>query len=514
MTRRTSLLAILVALVLIAAIAVAAVVGGRDTDDTSGNFKKPTPVADGIPDGLDDFYTQKLSWDDCGQAKCTWVKVPIDYEKPDGDTLRLRVKVVPAKGDGGRSLFLNPGGPGGEVLGFTDYMKSQFGGDVLDHYDLVGVDPRGVGKSTPVDCLSDRELDEYAASEPDPDDQAEIEKYRSQSVDFGKGCEKRSGALAAHISTEEAARDLDVVRALLGAKMFDWYGASYGTQLGATYATLFPKRVGRMVLDGATDPTLTAEESAFGQTTGFERALHAYIKDCVKESSCPLGRDAAAAEDKLDAFVQARDANPLRGSGGREVTQGITFYGIAVTLYDKETWPLLTQALSAAFKGDGSVLLHLSDAYFRREADGSYSENLGEANPAINCLDAGKEDASTLADVKASLPRFSKASPVFGRALAWGALSCTDWPIEGAHPQIDVDASGSKPIVVLGTTRDPATPYEWAKALKDELGSAVLVTRQGDGHTAYTAGNRCIKKAVDAYLVDGKVPKDGLVCKE
>ena len=514
MTRRTTLLALFVVLVLIGAVAVAAVVGGNDTTDTSSKFKKPTPATDGVPSGLEDFYSQKLSWDDCEEDKCTTVKVPIDYERPDGETLKLRVKVVPAQGDGGRSLFINPGGPGGEALGFTDYMKSQFGDAVLDRYDLVGVDPRGVGKSTPIDCLSDRQLDEYAASEPDPDDQAEIEKYRAQSVDFGRGCEKRSGALAAHISTEEAARDFDVIRALLGAKTFDWYGASYGTQLGATYATIFPKRVGRMVLDGATDPTLTAEESAFGQTTGFERALDAYIKDCVKKATCPLGNDATAAEDRLNKFVQARDTDPLSTGSQRKLTEGITFYGIAVTLYDKQTWSLLTQALSAAFRGDGSVLLQLSDAYFRREPDGSYSENLGEANPAINCLDAGPEDASTLDDVKASLPRFAKASPVFGKALAWGALSCTDWPIAGDHPQIDIDAADSEPIVVLGTTRDPATPYEWAKALTDQLGSAVLVTREGDGHTAYTSGNRCIKKAVDAYLVQGTVPKDGTVCKE
>src|SRR5205085_11012784 len=181
-------------------------------------------------------------------------------------------------------------------------------------------------------------------------------------------------------------------------------------QLGATYATRFPQRVGRMVLDGATDPTLTAEESAFGQTTGFERALDAYIKDCVKQAACPLGHDAVAAEDTLDAFVKARDTDPLNTGSPRKLTQGTTFYGIAVTLYDKSTWSLLTQALSAAFRGDGSVLLHLSDAYFRREPDGSYSENLGEANPAINCLDAGPEDASTLDDVEASLPRFTKAS--------------------------------------------------------------------------------------------------------
>jgi pimeloyl-ACP methyl ester carboxylesterase len=485
-------------------------------DDKATGTDGPAPAADGVPSGLEEFYTQELSWDDCGKARCTEVEVPIDYEEPDGDTLKLQVKVIPATGDGGRSLFVNPGGPGGEAHGFADYMKSQFGNDVLDTYDIVGVDPRGVGTSTPIDCLSDRELDAYAASEPDPDNEREIEEYRATAVDFGNGCEERSGALASHISTEEAARDFDVVRALFGSKTFDWFGASYGTELGATYATLFPKTVGRMVLDGAVDPSLSAEESAFGQTTGFQRALDAYIEDCIQRANCPLGRNAAAAEDKLISFVKARDTGPLTTGEERKLTQGHTFYGIAVTLYDKSTWPVLTQALTAAFKGDGSVLLRLSDVYFRRDTDGTYAENLGEANPAINCLDAGDDDAeaSTLEEVQDSLPRFEKASPVFGRTLAWGALGCTDWPIKALHPQAAVDATGSKPIVVLGTTRDPATPYEWAKALADQLGTAVLVSREGDGHTAYTSNNRCIKRLVDDYLVDGKVPKDGTTCKE
>ena len=511
MTPRTKLLAALLAVVLVGAIIVAAF-SISDDESESG---QPTPAAEGVPSGLEEFYTQKLSWDDCGEARCTTVEVPVDYEKPDGDTLKLQVKVIPAAGGGGRSLFVNPGGPGGEAQGFADYLRGQLGEDVLDRYDVVGVDPRGVGKSTPVDCLTDRELDAYSASEPDPDSPDEVEEYRAAIVDFGNGCTKRSGALASHISTEEAARDFDVVRALLGSKTLDWFGASYGTELGATYATLFPKTVGRMVLDGAVDPTLSEEEAAFGQTTGFQRALDAYIKDCVKQKTCPLGRDADAAEDKLIDFVEARDANPMDTGQERQLTQGTTFYGIAVTLYNKSTWSVLSQALTAAFQGDGSVLLRLNDAYFRRQPDGSYAENLGESNLAINCLDsADDDDESTLQEVEDSLSRFSEESPVFGRALAWGALSCTEWPIKAIHPGVDVDATGSKPIVVLGTTRDPATPYEWAKALTDELGTAVLVTREGDGHTAYTSGNSCIKKHVDDYLVNGTVPKDGATCKD
>jgi len=512
-TRRNTILALGLAIVLIGVIALAAALGGNDDDSKRGS--KTAPASEGVSNGLERFYGQKLSWDDCGGAQCTSVEVPTDYAKPDGDTLELKVKVVASRGEGGRSLFVNPGGPGGEAQGFADYMVSQLGEDVLERYDVVGVDPRGVGQSTPVDCLSDAEMDAYAASEPIPDDSAEIDEYRSTIVDFGEGCTEKSGALAAHISTEEAARDFDIVRALLGAKTFDWFGASYGTKLGATYATLFPKTVGRMVLDGAVDPSLTAEESASGQNTGFQRALDAYIKDCVRQKACPLGRDADVAEDKLVTFIDDRDQDPMSTGQKRQLTQGITFYGIAVTLYDKRTWPILTKALTAAFKGDGSDLLRLSDLYFRRQADGTYTENLGEANPAVNCLDYPDGDQeSTVEEVQDSLPRFTKESPAFGGFLAWGALGCTDWPIKATHAQVDIDATGSKPIVVLGTTRDPATPYEWAKGLTDQLGTAVLVTREGDGHTAYTSGNECIKKLIDAYFVEGTTPKDGTTCKE
>lgn len=515
MTRRTAVLAAVAAfaaLVLVGAVAVVALTGG-DNQKSSDDWAKPTPAATGVSSGLEPYYTQDLSWDDCGTAHCTWVKVPIDYAKPGGDTLKLRVKVSPAKEPGGHSLFLNPGGPGGSALGFVDYMRAQFGSSVLKRYDLVGVDPRGVGQSTPVDCLSDRDFDTYAASEQTPDDAAEIAKFRATIVDAGKGCEVRSGALAAHLSTEEAARDFDVVRALLGAKKFDWFGASYGTQLGATYATLFPKKVGRMVLDGAVDPSLSSEESSFGQATGFQRALQAYINDCVKTKKCPLGRDAGRAEKKIAAFLEARDAKPMKTGEKRQLTEALAFYGIAVTLYDKEYWPVLTQGLSAAFKGDGSVLLRLADVYFERKPDGSFDSNIGEAFPAISCLDTSADTESSLQEIEKSLPRFTKASPVFGRFMAWGALGCTEWPIKATHPQVPIDAKGSAPIVVLGTTRDPATPYEWSKALTDQLGSAVLISRDGDGHTAYTSGNRCIKDLVDAYLVDGKVPKNGTLCK-
>ncbi|MGI9084346.1 MAG: alpha/beta hydrolase [Aeromicrobium sp.] len=504
MTRRNTVLAALVAVVLVGAIVLALVLRGDGQNDAA---RSGGPAND-----LERFYEQDLSWSDCNSGKCATVEVPIDYEKPDGETLELRVKLIAAKGEGGRSLFVNPGGPGGAALGFTEYMAQLLPAEVLETYDIIGIDPRGVGESTPVDCVSDRDLDRFIAKDPSPDDASEKSAYRKITADFGAGCRQRSGEIAAHISTEEAARDFDLVREVLGAKTFDWFGYSYGTQLGATYATLFPKRVGRMVLDGATDPSLGTIDVSLGQSGGFDRALTAYIEDCQKRDNCPLAGDADAAEATLVDFLESTDAKALETNEKRKLTEGQAYAGLFYPLYAKELWPRLTDALIAALDGDGTPMLQLSDEYFDRLADGSFAGNLFEGFLAVSCLDSGER--GTFDDVEKMIPRFEKGNTVLGRQDAWAAFVCADWPIKATHPQVDIDATGSMPIVVIGTTRDPATPYEWSPALAKQLGTGVLVTREGDGHTAYGSGNTCIDDLVNAYLADGTVPKDDTTCKE
>jgi len=453
---------------------------------------------------LKSFYTQSLTWTDCGIGKCTRVKVPIDYANPGGKTLHLAVKVVPALGSGGRSLFLNPGGPGASGLRFADYLAGKISPSVRMDYDLVNVDPRGVGESAPVDCVSESAFMAFAASDPDPDTPAEIKAFREEHRQIGEGCERRSGAVAAHVSTEEVARDFDVLRSLLGQRKLDWFGFSYGTAIGATYATLFPHRVGRMVLDGPVDPSEGVIDAGLSQAVGFQRALRAYVEDCTGRWRCPLGRDESKAMRRIADLLQRLDRHPLRTDNpDRKLTQGLAFYGIAKPLYSKSTWISLSNAFDAALQGDGSVLARLADAYFQ--------EANGEAFLVVSCLDA--RDTPTLADVEAAEPRFIRASPVFGRALAWGSLGCSDWPIESTHPQIDIDAKTSAPILIVATTGDPATPYESAKALARQLPSSVLLTRVGDGHTAYASGDNCIDDHVDDYLVNGKVPAKGTICR-
>jgi pimeloyl-ACP methyl ester carboxylesterase len=470
----------------------------------------PAPAAEPSPSELKPFYTQKVHWDDCDDGYCAKVTVPVDYLQPEGETTKVAVRVVPSTGSGHRSLFVNPGGPGASAQSFAQYFAANGDREIRRRYDIVGVDPRGVADSDPLDCLSHREMDRFTVADPDPDSPEEVRDFRAQTQQMGEGCLRRSGPLAAHVSTEEAARDLDIVRVLLGRKKLDYFGASYGTQLGATYATLFPERSGRLVLDGAVGPALGSMDASLGQARGFGRALRAYLADCVKDRDCPLGRDVGRANGKIRKLLETLDQRPMKTADSRRLTESQAYYGIALTLYEKATWPGLTSGLAAAMSGDGTVLLKLSDAYFGRESDGSYDSNLGESFAAVTCLDT--RDRPSFADVQAAMPKFTKASSVFGSMFAFGALRCSDWPIEATHPQIELDAAGADPIIVLGTTRDPATPYEWAEDMATALKPAVLVTRDGDGHTAYQSGDRCVRRIVDDFLVRGTVPKPGIVC--
>ena len=303
---------------------------------------------------------------------------------------------------------------------------------------------------------------------------------------------------------------MDVLRAALDESRLDYFGASYGTELGAAYASLFPRRVGRFVLDGAVDPTLGPVQLAREQAGGFQTALRAYLQSCVDAASCFLGPTVPAAEARLGDFLAGVERQPLTASDGSPVPSGNVYLGISAALYDKSTWLVLTLALRSALNGDGTSLQLLSDAYTQRKPDGTYTSNLMEAFPAISCLD----DPHGLAPSKVPgvIPSFEKASPTFGRVFAWSLVTCDGWPVRSDLPQVHVRAEGAAPIVVVGTTRDPATPYRWAVHLADALASGVLVTRDGDGHTGYHQGNACVDGVVDRYLLSGTPPTGPVSC--
>jgi pimeloyl-ACP methyl ester carboxylesterase len=474
----------------------------------------PTPTADGreARAALERYYSQDVDWRRCRQTlQCAEIEVPLDYEEPDGETITIAMLKVRAGDPDQRvgSLVVNPGGPGGSGIDYAANASAYFGSELRQAFDIVGFDPRGVGQSTPIDCLPDDKLDEFVASDPDPDTPAEVEEADRKIREFGEGCLERSGDLAAHVSTEEAARDVDIIRELLGDRRLTWFGASYGTLLGATYADLFPERVGRMVLDAALDPSLSNQEMSLVQARGFEVALRAYVEACVDRGGCFLGRSVDAGTKRIRQFLDQVERQPISGAGDRELEVGNAVLGIWAPLYNEDYWPILDQALRSGFDGDGRALLSMSDAYTSRSPNG-YADNSLEALYAVNCLD--RNDAVPSEDVADLVPQFEEASPTFGAIFAYGLTSCADWPVESPRRPGPLTAEGAEPILVIGTTRDPATPLEWAEALARQLDSGILVARDGDGHTGYNAGNDCVDDVVESYLVSGEVPDGDVSC--
>lgn len=500
------------ALILTGCSAVQAPIGGTPPDAVPRAIPEPAESMPSAPDGLGKFYRQRVTWEPCtGDFVCATVQVPLDYGDPGGDTLGLAVSRRPAGEPGKRigAMLVNPGGPGASGVGFAPTATAQFRQDVVARYDIVGFDPRGVAGSEAVDCLSDDRLDEFLASDPTPDDTSSARAAVESLTVFGRGCVQHSGRLAGHVSTVEAARDLDIIRDVLRSPKLHYYGASYGTLLGAAYAELFPDRVGAMVLDGAIDPTLSAEQEALQHAEGFQAAADAYLRYCVEQGDCPLGDSVPAATRTLTGLLASIDADPLPGFDGRRLTVGHAVLGLWLPLYAPELWPTLSEALTAALAGDGSALLRLSDFYTSRGPHG-YQGNTMEALYAVNCLD--RPTSSSIAKVRDLLPRFEEVSPLFGQGFAWGLLGCGDWPVRAAEPMPTIHPQGAPPIVVVGTTRDPATPYEGAVALAKQLRSGVLVTREGDGHTGFSKGSECVDDAVNDFFADGAVPRDGLRC--
>ena len=392
--------AVLIVLALVGAGVLAAVVAlsAGDGSDAAPSSRGPAPTS--TPDAsttqppspdLADYYTQQLDWSDCeGRAECATLTVPLDYEQPTGEKIELALLKVPALSADARigSLVVNPGGPGAPGTSYAAQADQVFRSPLLEQFDIVGFDPRGTGASAPVDCLDDAQLDDFLASDPDPDTAAEEREYLGWVQKIGSGCAQLSGDLAQHVSTVEAARDMDVLRSALGESTMTYFGASYGTKLGATYADLFPDRVGRMVLDGAVDLSISSRELSLEQAAGFETALRSFVQSCIDKGSCFLGDSVDQGLSRIEDLVTGIDRSPLSTDlDGRELTVGNAFYGIVAPLYNRDYWFILTEALKSAFDGDGSILLRLSDLYSSRNESGGYSDNSAEAIYAINCLD-------------------------------------------------------------------------------------------------------------------------------
>ncbi|MFE4051526.1 alpha/beta hydrolase [Streptomyces sp. YIM B13518] len=484
--------------------------------------------------GGEDLTKQRLDWEDCpapseaqgggpspsplpggrGEWSCATMKAPLDWDDPGGETIGLALIRVRASGPAGErigSLIFNFGGPGGSgVTALPGFGESY--ATLRTRYDLVSFDPRGVGRSAPVVCLDDRRLDAHLQQDATPDDNAERTELIDGTKEFNAACERNSGRMLPHVRTTDAARDLDLMRQVLGDDTLHYFGISYGTELGGVHAHLFPKKVGRAVFDAVVDPTQTMEQGSLAQARGFQLALDDYAEDCVAGTAeCPVGDSAQDVKNRIAELLEDLDRTPVPGIPPRELTQTTATGGIVRALYSKDLWKFLTDGLEQAYAGDGTILMALSDANDGRSENGGYS-NLIPANVAVNCSD--DKSRHTPEDVERGLPAFRAASPLFGEYLAWGMVGCTDWAVPGAAEHPDVHAPGAAPILVIGNTGDPATPYEGARGMARALGEGVGVelTYRGQGHGAYNSGNTCVQDVVHAYLLNGKVPAAGAVC--
>ncbi|WP_394430666.1 alpha/beta hydrolase [Streptomyces sp. SGAir0957] len=480
----------------------------RSTATTTPRAAQPPP----LPSSL---TAQRLDWGRCGATEgapppgsdwqCATLKAPLDYAKPDGATIAIALIRARAQGAGGDrigSLLFNFGGPGGSGVERLPAFAPQYE-RLRERYDLVSFDPRGVAASEGVRCRSDKERQAAESVDATPDTPAEEAAFLKDAADLGKGCAK-AGDLLGHVSTTEAARDLDLMRQVLDDDKLYYMGVSYGTELGGVYAHLFPGKVGRLVMDAVMDPTAGRLGEAENQARGFQRALDNYFRS--------RGTDPKQGSREVTALLKRLEARPLPTAGARELNESLTLTGMAVTLYSKDSWPALTRGLRDAERGDGTTLLSLADAYNDRDGSGHYG-TASYSQRMISCLD--DKARPTVAQTKARLDHFRALSPVFGPYMGWDTAGwCHDWPVPGQWDAPDVSAPGAAPVLVVGNTGDPATLYEGARRMADELGKGVGVqlTWKGQGHGAYSSGSTCVDSTVDAYLLEGRIPRDGKVC--
>lgn len=483
------------------------------TDPTNPTDPTDPTTTTSAPPTTDDPTFDAFQWsplDDEGTVEEGFLDVPLDYDDPDGEQASIYV-VRHRAGDPDErigSLLVNPGGPGfgGSIL--AEQAEFIYGRDLLDRFDIIGWDPRGTGLSEPaIDCVDD--YDPYFGIETGPDTPAEETALRDAAAEFGAGCAERSGAFLPFISTVDAARDMDAIREALGEDEISYFGWSYGTQLGATWATLFPDTVRAAVLDGAINPTTGRVQGLIDQAAGFDSTLDSFLAACSSDEDCAFHNDGEAAA-AFEALIESLEVTPLETEEGRPpLTDGVFELAVAQALYSESSWPRLADALAAAQEGDGVALLALYDSYYGRFND-SYGNEL-EAYFAITCADdppTASGDAA-VEEAIAVRPYFENASRI-GFTQAYELVVCASLPPFGTEP-FEITGEGAGPIMVVGNTGDPATPYEGSRVMAETLEEGFFVTVEADTHTAYSISS-CAAEAIEAYLLELEVPDDELVC--
>jgi pimeloyl-ACP methyl ester carboxylesterase len=470
----------------------------------------PDP-GEGADDPDADPEVPPIEWEEYSATVDTAiVPVPLDHSDPTGEMIELFVARHPARDPDNRigSLLVNPGGPGFGGSDFAIYAAQIYDPALLDRFDIVGWDPRGTGVSSPaIDCIDD--FDPYVAEiDITPETDAERNTYLARSQEFAELCVSGNDGFLTLVGTNNTARDMDWLRRALGEETISYFGFSYGSELGATWATLFPDTVRAAVLDGAADPNADDLESSKQQLRGFETSLSTFLAQCSSRSSCAF-HNGGDAEGAFDALALALDADPVPTVAGRpEANLAVMINGVIQAMYSQSYWPRLEDALAAAADGDGSGLLALHDSYFQRRADGTYGNQL-EAFQVISCMDTDErrsvdDENKVIDELRAIAPRLVPEGSV-------GSYFCTFLPTAG-DPRADITGAGAGPIVVIGTTGDAATPLESTRAMAATLEDGRLVVVEAEQHTGYGV-NRCVVDVVNDYLIDLVPPDDGTECR-
>jgi pimeloyl-ACP methyl ester carboxylesterase len=499
---------------LVAALAAALLLPGSAVAHASA----PVQASDtDVPPALAPFYDQVLAWTPCRDGlTCAWLTVPLDYADPTGPTIRLRVNRAQATGPAARrqgSLVINPGGPGEGALDFTAYLAEAVANRVATQFDIVGFDPRGVGQSAPITCMTPAQTTRWFRADGTPDTTAERVRYMSLAGAIPRGCLSMSPEMARHVGTENTIQDMDVLRQALGDDRLNYLGYSYGTFLGTKYAERFPDQVGRFVLDGAIDPSLDLMEVSRGQSRGFEVAVTRFARDCTTHRDCPYAGSTAAVLAGMNRLLARLDRRPLPTQEGPALVQSEALSAIFQAMYAPVLWPSLRRALKQAEHGDGMPLQGLANIANDRTTPNSYGSNMASAFPAISCWDSTPAPGATGLRAAATAWSRGTAVPELARAIAWGNAPCSTWYGHSPLRPGPASSTTTAPILVVGTIFDPATPYAWAQALSRQLGTATLLSYRGDGHTAYGTGSRCVDDVVDAYVLTGTPPPQGTVCR-
>lgn len=499
-----------------ALVAASAVVVGLSACGLSLFFPvvdESTPTGEDVEAALEPYYGQVITWEECEGFQCATATAPLDWDDPAAGEIELALIRQPARTEKAGTLLLNPGGPGASAFDAVAAAIDVAATPVLqDRFDIVGFDPRGVGRSTPVTCFAPDDLDKllYGIPKGSRGSDEWITTQNDLTHKFGQACLAKTGPLLANVDTVSTARDLDMLRASLGEERLNYLGYSYGAYLGTVYAGTFPDRVGRLVLDGAIDPSLGHAGMTLAQAQGFEASLRSYLATCIPAATCPFQGSVDEGMAAVRGILDAVRKTPIPSTDGRVLTAETLLIAIAAPLYNATTWPVLDSVFTTVLAMQADTALAVADGYYGRTPDGQYASNQMEALRAVNCLDF--EYQNNVEQMKEQARELNRVAPYLGVYLTFGDLSCLSWPFHAEQPRAAITAPGAAPILVLGTTNDPSTPYAWAVAVASQLESGILVTRNGDGHTAYNKGNACVDATVESYLVDGVVPPGDVTC--